>query len=564
MKNICKSLRDLLGTEYISAVCEAQAFLTGEDQNKFESIADEKVEFFPESFQFNLDKVLDSVAIKVCSGLKNSSDGAASASFTGAQHNEMAPLAGLGAVRIGENGKAYLAGKSEHYHASLGHHFPGYRLIENAKKIGICNVTHNNTRGYITRILERELIRVANGLAKNDLAGLEKVLASKEEHVLNRVINLETGSLAVEASLKMMLARFYRLDSTYDAPKYNGKTPVFLVMADNEGGKQANYHGTTILTQVLRGMWPGFADKLEAAEIFKVVPVKINDIDFFAEAIEKYDNGDYKIAGFFHELVLMNYGGIKLSQEFVTAAHSLCKKNDIPITVDEIQSCMWSPELFMFKEYKTHPDFVSVGKGFPGGQYPASKILTTAAMDSLNQFGALVTNGQEELASLSYLITMEFAEANSAETAEIGQYYNAEAAKLVAKYPEIIEELEGEAHMTTFVFKSADMTNKFTAYLNKECCIDVSAQTYKANCPPVALTKLPLISSRKTVDYVISKMNEALRKICNKHVILIENKYCNKSKHLLNKHSININNRREIAILDHKAQRKTNRIVEKV
>ena len=515
MKNICKSLRDLLGSEYISAVCEAQAFLTGEEQAKFETIANEKVDFFSESFQFKLDKLLDSVALKVCSGLKNSSEGAAAASFAGAQHNEMAPLAGLGAVRVGENGKVYLAGKSEHYHASLGHHFPGYRLIENAKKIGICNVTHNNTRGYITRILERELIRVANGLAKDDIAGLEKVLTSEEEHILNRVTNLETGSLAVEASLKMMLARFYRLDSTYDVPKYDGKTPVFLVMADNDGGKQANYHGTTVLTQILRGMWPGFAEKLEAAGLFKVVPVKINDIDFFVDTVKKYDTGKYKIAGFFHELVLMNYGGIKLSQKFVTAAHALCQENDIPITVDEIQSCMWSPELFMFKEYKCKPDFVSVGKGFPGGQYPASKILTTAAMDSLNQFGALVTNGQEELASLSYLITMEFAETNSKETRKIGQYYNEQAAKLVAKYPHIIEELEGEAHMTTFVFKSADLTNRFTAYLNKECCIDVSAQTYKANCPPVALTKLPLISSRKTVDFVIAKMNEALENIQN-------------------------------------------------
>ena len=513
MKNICKSLRDLLGTEYVSAVCEAQAFLTGEEQAKFELIADEKIAFFPESFQTRLDDLLGSVSTKVCSGLQASSEGAAAASFAAAQHDEMAPLAGIGPIRVGENGKAYLAGKSEHYHASLGHHFPGYRLIENAKKIGICNVTHNNTRGYITRILERELIRIANGLAKNDSAGLEKVLASEEEHVLNRVTNLETGSLAVEASLKMMLARFYCLDSTYDAPKYAGKIPVFLVMADNEGGKQANYHGTTVLTQMLRGMWPGFAEKLEAAGLFKVVPVKINDIDFFTKTIAEYDQGEYKVAGFFHELVLMNYGGIKLSQEFVSATHTICQEHDIPITVDEIQSCMWSPELFMFKEYKCNPDFVSVGKGFPGGQYPASKILTTAAMDSLNQFGALVTNGQEELASLSYLITMDFAETNSKETGEIGQYYNAQAAKLIEKYPETIEELEGEAHMTTFVFKTADMTNKFTAYLNKECCIDVSAQTYKADCPPVALTKLPLISSRQTVDFVIAKMHEALETI---------------------------------------------------
>ncbi|MCK4982601.1 MAG: aminotransferase class III-fold pyridoxal phosphate-dependent enzyme, partial [Victivallaceae bacterium] len=455
MKTICKSLCDLLGTEYISAVCEAQAFLTGEEQAKFEAIADEKVDFFSGSFQNRLDGLLSKVSAKVCNGLQNSNTGAATASFAGAQHNEMAPLAGLGPIRIGENGKAYLIGKSEHYHASLGHHFPGYRLIENAKKIGICNVTHNNTRGYITRILERELIRVANGLAKDDITGLEKVLASKEEHVLNRVTNLETGSLAVEASLKMMLARFYRLDSTYDTPKYAGKTPVFLVMADNVGGKQANYHGTTILTQMLRGMWPGFAEKLEAAGCFKVVPVKINDIDFFTETVTEYDKEEYKIAGFFHELVLMNYGGIKLTQEFVSAAHALCRKHNIPIMIDEIQSCMWSPELFMFKEYKCKPDFVSVGKGFPGGQYPASKILTTAVMDSLNQFGALVTNGQEELASLSYLITMEFAESNSKETREIGQYYNTQAAKLVAKYSHILEWLAGEAHMTTFVFKTA-------------------------------------------------------------------------------------------------------------
>ncbi len=389
MKNICKSLRDLLGSEYISAVCEAQAFLTGEEQAKFEAIADEKVDFFSESFQARLDNLLSKVSSKVCNGLKNSSDGAATASFNGAQHNEMSPLAGLGAIRVGENGKAYLAGKSEHYHASLGHHFPGYRLIENAKKIGICNVTHNNTRGYITRILERELIRVANGLTKDDITGLEKILASEEEHVLNRVTNLETGSLAVEASLKMMLARFYLLDSTYEVPKYNGKTPVFLVMADNQGGKQANYHGTTILTQMLRGMWPEFYDKLEDAGIFKVVPVKINDIDFFAETLEKYDKNEYKVAGFFHELVLMNYGGIKLTQEFVSAAHAMCQERDIPITVDEIQSCMWSPELFMFKEYDCKPDFVSIGIYIYKGLYPTTVlfiVLTILAFVGYSQW----------------------------------------------------------------------------------------------------------------------------------------------------------------------------------
>ena len=68
------------------------------------------------------------------------------------------------------------------------------------------------------------------------------------------------------------------------------------------------------------------------------------------------------------------------------------------------------------------PDFVSVGKGFPGGEYPASRqILSTARMDTLDQFGALVTNGQEELASLAYLVTMEFVRANGAYIAALGR-----------------------------------------------------------------------------------------------------------------------------------------------
>jgi len=40
--------------------------------------------------------------------------------------------------------------------------------------------------------------------------------------------------------------------------------------------------------------------------------------------------------------------------------------------------------------------------------------------------------------------------------------------------------------------------------------IDISAHTYKANCPPAALTKLPLTCSKAVIDYLISKMKLAL------------------------------------------------------
>ena len=36
-----------------------------------------------------------------------------------------------------------------------------------------------------------------------------------------------------------------------------------VVIGDEDGGLQANYHGTTVLTQLMRGMWPDFLKAFE-------------------------------------------------------------------------------------------------------------------------------------------------------------------------------------------------------------------------------------------------------------------------------------------------------------
>ncbi|MCP4403225.1 MAG: aminotransferase class III-fold pyridoxal phosphate-dependent enzyme [bacterium] len=510
MADLRLSLTDLLGKEYIQAVCEARAFLEGRAKPSLLAIAEEQVAFYPAEFQKRVDELLEYVGTQVGERYEHSSQGASTNSFTGAAKHKMAPLSGFGCFRIGEDGRLYLISKSEHYHASVGHSFPGYALIDHAKRLGIPNATHNNTRGHITRVLEQELVRLANGLKKNDRKGLQQILDSSEPHVLNRVLNLETGSLAVEAALKMMLARFYRLEKTFDAPKYYGKVPVFLVIADYNGGKEANYHGTTILTQTLRGMWPEFNSGLEKQQLMMVQPVNINDMQDFERKLAEYDRGEYKVAGFFHEIILMNYGGVKLHEEFLRRAYECCRERDVPIIVDEIQSCIWSPELLLFREYSLRPDFVSIGKGFPGGEYAASRLLTSTAMDSLNQFGALVTNGQEELAALAYLITMEFAQANTQHTREVGEYYEQELRVLGRKYSQVIERIEGQRHLSALYFYAADKAVTFCKSLNEQG-IDISAQTYKADCPPSALTKLPLTATVRIVEFVIKKMDEILQ-----------------------------------------------------
>ena len=507
LKNIKRSLKDILGEQYMEAVKSVAVRINGMDEDEADFLINEQVEFLPDDYIARMHDMAKKTGEKVVEGFEDSMEGAPTESFRKATHINAAPIGGVGCTRIGQDGRAYLTAKSEHYHTSLGHNFPGYKLITNARKLGILNATHNNTRGYITRLAERRIIAAVNGCT--DENELDSILASKEPGVLNRIINLETGSLAVEAGIKMMLSRFYRLDSSFDAPVYDGKIPVFLVMEDNKEGFTANYHGTTIFAQTIRGMWPEFYEKCVENDLYKVVSVKKNDIADFAEKIKKYNQGNYKTAGFLHEIILMNYSGIRLTVEFLQEAYKLCHENDTFTLCDEIQSCMWYEGMFLFRQYGLKSDFVVIGKGFPGGEYPASKIITTYETDSLNQFGALVTNGQEELASLAYLITMEFVGENGAEITRMGEKIENRIDALAKKFPELIDKADGLGHLAAIHFHSVEKAAEFTKLINIQC-VDISAQLYKADCPPGALIKPPLITDEVVLDVMASKIEECI------------------------------------------------------
>lgn len=498
------SLASIAGQDYAGAVCAACAALTGKDVLELQSLAEKRVDFFPVEFHQRLEHLLPQVGRILGIPATGTAKGATSEAFEANSGKAAAPLSALGYYRIGEDGRLYLAAKSAHYHTPLGHSFPGYELLDVGRRLGIPNAIHNNMRGHITRLLEEQLVCRA--------AGGDHQSSTCDASLLNRVLNLETGSLAAEAALKMVLARFYRAQSDSGAPKYEGLVPVIAAMGDDEGGLKANYHGTTVLTQVMRGMWPGLLDKLEEHNILAVRVVRPNDSKGLQALFDQWDRPPYKIAGLFHELIMMNYGARTLSREFVDSLYALCHHHDVPVVVDEIQTAVWSPQVFMFHEYGIRPAAVVLGKGFPGGEYAASRVVFCPTLDTLPQFGALVTNGQEELASLAYLITMKWAEANAAVTAAVGEYYEERVRELAESFPHLISSIEGRRHMLGVYFQDLQTARAFTSRL-QQTGIDISVQTYKESCPPSALTKLPLICSYRVVDWLVEQMSDALARI---------------------------------------------------
>ena len=192
------SLADLLGKDYTDAVAAVNAVLGGMSLEEAEKIANDKVDFYPEEVQKKNTEMLALVGKQVVDPMPLVTDGAPTDSFRKAASRDAAPVAARGYFRVGEDGKLYFIGKSEHYHASLGHSFPGYKLIDRARALGIPNATHNNTRGHITRLCEEKLIASVNGIDWDDSAAIERSSHQRKKRFSTALSTLKPDRLPLK------------------------------------------------------------------------------------------------------------------------------------------------------------------------------------------------------------------------------------------------------------------------------------------------------------------------------------------------------------------------------
>jgi hypothetical protein len=71
-------------------------------------------------------------------------------------------------------------------------------------------------------------------------------------------------------------------------------------------------------------------------------------------------------------------------------------------------------------------------------------------------------------------------------------------------------DIEGRRHLAGVYFHDLAPAKKFAEALNA-ASLEISVQTYKARCPPSALTKLSMTARYEAVDMVIGKIERALR-----------------------------------------------------
>lgn len=279
-------------------------------------------------------------------------------------------------------------------------------------------------------------------------------------------------------------------------------------MADNDGGVTAGYHGTTVLAQMLRGLWPSLTEKCKNA--LRVESVAINDPESFRSAIERWNTPPYKTAGFCHELIMMNYSGTRLDQAYLTGAYRLCRETDTPVLATKSSPAHGTIRSSCSANTVCSRTSSPSARGFPGGLYPASRLLVSGAFDCLSQFGALVTNGQEELASLAYLVTMEFVSHNGAHIEAVGKTYHDALRQLAARHPALCSGAEGDGHMSAPVLPSRAGRGGLRRADEPRVLRRHQRPDLQGQLPPRRADKLPLLVTEPMVGKLIAWMEQCL------------------------------------------------------
>jgi acetylornithine/succinyldiaminopimelate/putrescine aminotransferase len=260
-----------------------------------------------------------------------------------------------------------------------------------------------------------------------------------------------------------------------------------------------NYHGTDMVAQTMRGMWPGLVSGMDTIE---VAP---NDDRALRAAFERFGR---RVAGFWAEPVMMNREALLVDSAYLALARDLCDDNGALMALDEIQTGFWYPEVLLTCGLGVSPDFVIIGKGMTAGFHPLSGVLYRAELDILEQYDSISTNGGASLAAFVGLCNLQLLEEQAGRLAELADRHIAGLRALQSEFPQLIESVNGQGFLTGLRFADREDAIGFhRSAVERGLWLRVHA--YHPGHRTV-LMKYPLVVDEAVMQYVLSELCELL------------------------------------------------------
>jgi acetylornithine aminotransferase len=384
-------------------------------------------------------------------------------------------LVGQGLFYVTEQRKLYLDCTSGHYQMLWGYNHPELcAAVTAASRAGVIWDNHSNIPQSPLKWLAHRLVEAGN--------------APGEPDPLDTIqLGVCTGSVACAAALKIQLRVFEQA--------HGKKTPPIIVVLDG------NYHGSDMLPQFMRGMWPGMAPR------FKVVTLQPNDFPALEKTFRKYGS---RVAGFWAEPVMMNREAIALDAEYLLATQRCCRESGALLCLDEIQTGFWQPEVFAFRALGLQPDLVVLGKGMTAGFHPLSGVLFRQRHDVLAQYDAISTNGSAALPAYVALCSLELIRQRARQIHATGNRIQDGFQTLAAEFPKILHAAHGRGYLAGLKFHQVEEAKQFQRQLLAEG-LWTRVHAYHEGHRTV-LTKLGLLADDTVVDFLLARFRKLFKK----------------------------------------------------
>ncbi len=326
----------------------------------------------------------------------------------------------------------------------------------------------------------KDLIHTSSVYYVENQAKLAQMLV--ENSCADRAFFCSTGAEANEGAIK--LAKKYQVEK-------GCKNKIEFVTLKN------SFHGRTLATVAATGQ-PKYQAPY-APLIEKFVHVERNNIEELKSAVSE------NTAGIILELIQGESGVHPLSREFVNMAVELCRKYDIALIIDEVQTGIGrTGRLFAHELYEIEPDIFTMAKGLGGG-VPIGAVCANEKFASAFKPGDHGTTfGGNPLSTRAGLVVLDELLNNGVlENAEaVGTYLMDRLNELKTK-KDIIKEVRGACLICGVEF-SEPIGKEVTAKLRDNGILVGSVGASTLRIVP------PLIVTKDDIDILVNKLEEVL------------------------------------------------------